>query len=342
MDSITHIALGAALGEYVAGKKAGNKAILWGAIACTIPDFDVFFLPLYSEVDKLAIHRGFSHSLIFPFLIAPLLGWILSKLYRSKSDMTVKDWTLLLFSGLFIHPILDAFTTYGTQWFLPFSNYRVAFNVIAVVDPFYSVSLIAGVIGVMVLRRKNYQKGYKWNRAGLIISSFYFCFALFNKYRLEQLFKTSMEQQHIVPKQYMTNPVLFSNFLWYCVAKDDSSCHIGYYSLFQKNKTVQFETYKINAGLLNKIADQKGANQLKWFTKDYFLLEERNDTLCFFDIRFGKSEFNTSTDYEQSFVFFYKIPHPENRPLEIQQYISKENMDFGKFMSKISYRIKQD
>ena len=33
MDAVTQIALGAAVGEATLGKKAGNKAVVWGAIA---------------------------------------------------------------------------------------------------------------------------------------------------------------------------------------------------------------------------------------------------------------------------------------------------------------------
>ncbi len=41
MDSLTQIVLGAAVGEAVLGKKARNKAMLYGAIAGTIPNLDV-------------------------------------------------------------------------------------------------------------------------------------------------------------------------------------------------------------------------------------------------------------------------------------------------------------
>ena len=37
------IVLGGAIGELVAGRKMGNRAVLWGAIARTILDLDVFF-----------------------------------------------------------------------------------------------------------------------------------------------------------------------------------------------------------------------------------------------------------------------------------------------------------
>ena len=37
MDSLTHLVLGAAIGEAVLGKKIGRKAMLWGVLADTIP-----------------------------------------------------------------------------------------------------------------------------------------------------------------------------------------------------------------------------------------------------------------------------------------------------------------
>jgi len=43
VDSLTQIILGAAVGEAVLGKKVGNKALLWGGIAGTLPDLDVLF-----------------------------------------------------------------------------------------------------------------------------------------------------------------------------------------------------------------------------------------------------------------------------------------------------------
>jgi inner membrane protein len=40
LDSLTQIVLGAGIGELVMGRKIGNKAILLGAIAGTVPDLD--------------------------------------------------------------------------------------------------------------------------------------------------------------------------------------------------------------------------------------------------------------------------------------------------------------
>jgi inner membrane protein len=74
MDSLTQIVLGAAVGEAVLGRKIGNKAILWGAIAGTIPDLDVLLIG-DDPIRELTIHRGFSHSIVFAILMAPILGF---------------------------------------------------------------------------------------------------------------------------------------------------------------------------------------------------------------------------------------------------------------------------
>ena len=71
MDSFTHIVLGAATGGAVLGKKAGNKALFWGALAGSIPDFDVAITPLVEPTKSLFIHRGFTHSILFALLLAP-------------------------------------------------------------------------------------------------------------------------------------------------------------------------------------------------------------------------------------------------------------------------------
>ena len=37
MDSLSQIVLGAAVGEVVLGRRIGNRAMIWGAVAGTIP-----------------------------------------------------------------------------------------------------------------------------------------------------------------------------------------------------------------------------------------------------------------------------------------------------------------
>lgn len=111
MDSITQAALGAAVGKAVLGEKMGNRAILVGAIAGTIPDLDVLSrLFTNHHIYGLVYHRGISHSIFFTLVAPPLLAW-LSLLYYKKElhqELKVQQglagfWGVLyslLFAGL--------------------------------------------------------------------------------------------------------------------------------------------------------------------------------------------------------------------------------------------------
>ena len=97
MDSLTQIVLGASVAEATLGKKIGNKAIVLGAIAGTIPDLDIVTRFFVDDLTASVMHRGFSHSLIFPFVAAPILAWILKKIYSNYSDVSFNDWLKMFF-----------------------------------------------------------------------------------------------------------------------------------------------------------------------------------------------------------------------------------------------------
>ena len=84
MDSITQATLGAAIGQALLGKKIGGNAAVLGAIVATIPDLDVVLLPLYDSLQRISIHRGFSHSILFSVLGALLLTYILTRIKWTK------------------------------------------------------------------------------------------------------------------------------------------------------------------------------------------------------------------------------------------------------------------
>ncbi len=115
MDSITQITLGAAVGEAVLGKKLGNRAMVWGGIAGTIPDLDVFASGWMTEMESLAFHRGPSHSLLFavlfPWLIAAFTHWLYGRGTYQKSWY---KWSIyfgaLAVLSLFIHGIISFFS----------------------------------------------------------------------------------------------------------------------------------------------------------------------------------------------------------------------------------------
>lgn len=103
MDSLTQIVLGAAMGEATLGRKIGNRAMLWGAIAGTIPDMDVVGNAFLNPVDALAFHRGISHSIFFAITFSFLMAWLVKKYYdKEHHKKTGIKWTNLVLGVVFM------------------------------------------------------------------------------------------------------------------------------------------------------------------------------------------------------------------------------------------------
>ena len=85
MDSITHIAIGACMGEVMLGKKIGRKGLVWGLAAASLPDIDAVGGLFLSLPEELIAHRGITHSLLFAILASGLLAYICWRLYKRQT-----------------------------------------------------------------------------------------------------------------------------------------------------------------------------------------------------------------------------------------------------------------
>lgn len=240
MDSLTQIVLGAAVAEVVAGKKIGNKALAWGAIGGTIPDLDVLGAFFMGEVEYVNFHRGYSHSLLFAFIIAPILGWLVSMSPWSARQPT-SFWVKLFFWTIFTHPLLDIFTSYGTQIFLPFSDYRVELNTIFIIDPAYTLPMLIALILVMFYRRESPRRR-RVIYSGIVISHFYLLFTIFNKFLLvDPALEAELERHDLIVERMETIPAPFQNFLWQGIIKTPDGYYAGYFNPWRG--TVPFSTF---------------------------------------------------------------------------------------------------
>ncbi|MFT4680716.1 MAG: inner membrane protein [Flavobacteriales bacterium] len=304
MDSLTQIVLGAAVGEAVLGRKIGNKAILWGAIAGTIPDLDVLLIG-DDPIRELTIHRGFSHSIVFAILMAPILGWVVSWLYRKKNDADFKAWSWFFFWTIFTHPLLDCLTTYGTQLFLPFSDYRVSISSVFVLDFFYTIPFLASIIALMFFARQD-PKRRLLNRIGIVVSSVYLILGLTFKYVAQSKMETSLEEQGIPFSRGFTSPTPLNIILWSGVFESDSSFYICNYSLLDEIGPIEFWEYPKAEQLITPINHEYGVDRLKWFSDQYYTATQTGDTINFYTLKFGRHKFD-SHGADGSFAFYFKI-----------------------------------
>lgn len=330
MDSITQIILGAAVGEAVLGKKVGNKAMLYGAIAGTIPDLDVLASHFTDSVTALSIHRGFTHSILFSVLFAPIFGWLVSRFENFKG---FKGWSWLFFWAFITHPILDAHTTWGTQLFWPFDA-RLAFKTIFVIDPIYTLPFLVFVILAMIQKRTAAKRQF-YNKMGLWLSSSYLALTFLLKWIAILQFESALKTQNVDYIQLDTRPSPMNTILWSANVETENAYLIGNYSFFD-TKPITFESYPKNHELLRNLTKNERVKRMISISQGWYTINKKEDTLYFNDLRFGLL---SMTPKAQNFVFKYKISIDHLNQVDFIEE-PKDQQDGKKLLSQLWTRLK--
>jgi len=315
LDSLTHIALGACIGEAFFEKGFGKKAMIWGALAQSIPDIDFITAFWMNTPESLLAHRGFTHSLLFALLIIPVFALTADRVHRPH-NIPFRTWLLFFSTEVFVHLFIDAFNNYGVGWFEPFSHLRFSFNAIYVADPFFS--LWPGIALAVLLILNRYHPGRKfWWRFGVLIPFLYLGYCTVNKIRVNKEVRKIFTWQEIPHEHFFTTPAPLQNWLWYVVAGNDSGYFVGFRSLFDKEKQIRFQYFPRNDTLLKEVSDHENLQKLIRFSQGYYTVEKWNDTLVFNDLRFGQM---LGWEHPRGhFVFHYYIQHPDDNRLVVQR-----------------------
>ncbi len=335
MDSITHIVLGAAIGEKVLGKKIGRKAALIGALAKTFPDFDLFFSGLSDVRRYVLYHRSYTHSFFIELLTAFPMAWIFYMLFKKK--ISYKEWFLLWIICLWGHSLVDICTNYGTRIFLPFSTQLVSLNNMAIADLFLTTPILIMAI-VALFYKSNSIPRMRIMSAVLIYSVIYFGFSFVNKAIADVHFKNSLAKNNITYTNYMSNPTILNNVLWFSVVNADSVLKIGEYSLFQKSDSIRWHSYPIRANALMQ-SPSPDARMLEWFSQGFYFTQQNKDTLEVFIPKFGRGDLDKSIA-EQTFLFYYKIYYAEGKWQLGAQQPSSNEMKYKEGLAQLIRKIK--
>ena len=315
MDSITHIAIGACMGEAFLDRKLGKKAMLWGAMAQSVPDIDFIASFWMNTSSNLLAHRGFTHSFLFVIIIAALFS-LLAERWHRPHNITLRKWFLFFGGVIFFHVFIDAFNNYGVGWFEPFTHKRISFNAIYVADPFFSIWPGIAVI-MLIISKHGHSQRKKWWTMGLGLSSLYLLYCIFNKTTINSDVKHILKEQNIQYSRYFTTPTALQNWLWYVVAGNDSGYHIGYRSVFDSKKQIDFEYFPRNEFLLDSVEDTEALQKLKRFSQEFYTAEKWNDTLVFNDLRFG--QIMGWQNPRNNFVFHYFLRDSTDNTLVVQR-----------------------
>lgn len=300
MDSLTHIALGAAIGEVALGKKIGNKAIIYGAIIGSFPDFDVVLTPLIEPTKALLFHRGISHSILVALLLIPLIAYALLKFEKNK-NLTFKSWLLFTSLTYSSHIFIDCFNTYGTGIFEPFSNYRVAYDSMAIIDIFFLLPLLILMIWAFFMP---FQKKIRRVIAtiGLLISAIVLIFSIINKEIITERAINQLKSQGLSYNRLITTPAPLTNFYWATIAENEDGFYVGFLSNFMKSEKINFRFIPRNADYISGIEESAQIQNLKRFSKGFYSVEKDSiGNLWMHDLRYIGLDFEDGKSYVFTF-----------------------------------------
>jgi inner membrane protein len=284
MDSITQIALGAGVAEAVMQNKVGRRATLWGAVCGTLPDLDVL-VPMGNAVKDFTYHRAESHAFFYMALVTPLVAWLIMKIHPQTKEFKIR-WLFAVFLAFITHSVLDSHNVYGTQLLLPFSDYPVGWSTIFVIDPLYTIPLLAGMAAMFLITKKP-KLALKINAAGLLISTVYLIWSHGAQGHVSSVAERSLQNQQIAVSKTLAGPSPFNTLLWRVIGITDSGYVEGFYSVLDESDRMKFDFYPSENELLNPIADNWNVKRLQWFTKGFYKVKNVENKVLFTDIRMG-------------------------------------------------------
>ena len=218
MDIITQGLVGAIVATSAAGKQHSRLAIVIGFCAGLLADADILIRAADDPLFSIEYHRHFTHALLFvPIggLIAALLTWPFVRRHLGFGRTCLYTTLGYLPSGL-----LDACTSFGTQLLWPFADTRIAWNLIAIVDPVFSLSLIAALL--FAWRRRQ-----AWPaRLGLGFALLYLLFGLTQRERAEEFIsQVALQRGHVI-ERLEVKPTLGNLVLWRAIYETGGRFHI--------------------------------------------------------------------------------------------------------------------
>jgi inner membrane protein len=303
VDSITQLSAGAAVGEAVLGHAVGRKAMLWGALLGTLPDLDVL-IPVDGPVDAFVSHRGFSHSLFLLALVSPFAGWLITKIHPATRKH-LKGWVLLAFLVLQSSVLLDYLTVYGTRILWPFDDTPLAWPVFFIVDPLFTLPLVAGCLAVLLLSGDK-SLAHRLNTVGLILSLVYLLWAFGVSEFMEHRVKEKLARQNITFSRLVPTPAPFTTFLYRFVGIDQDTYFETYLSIFDGDAPLDVSHYPRNLELLRGLDKHPPVVKLRWFTRGWYALAREGNDIVISDLRMGS---------EPYYVFRFKVARVEGPDL---------------------------
>lgn len=340
MDSITQAALGGLCGELILGRQLGWKGAAWGLLIGTLPDLDIICSLWQSQLEWMHTHRGLSHSILLAIGITPLLGWLLTKIHR---QLSLARASTFIFAAWSTHVLIDCFNSYGTQIYEPFSDHRVTLNNIAIIDLFFTLPMLLGLMVCLFFNRVSSTR-----RCIAIGISGWLCFYVTASFGMKALahahFKHTLTAEGIHAQEIITSPTISNIFLWRMLARDDSQYYVAYWSVFDgDSRPIAIDRIPQHPELVIPYQASAEFELLDWFSEGWwkaFTVPSDPESIYFCDMRFG--EMHASIDGTPAKIpsFLWKISHDAHGNVTVVRASLRDQADVKSALAALYQRMK--
>ena len=286
MDPITQGVIGAVVPQSIAGKNKVGVAGVFGFVAGMAADLDVFMKSATDPLFFLEYHRQITHSLVFIPVGGFVTGLILFSILGKRLNISFTESWLMCAIGYGTHGLLDICTTYGTAIFWPFNNDRIAWGIISIVDPLFTIPVILMVILCVV------KKSSVFARIGLLWMVSYLLLGLFNQgTAIEAGHKLARDRGHKDIK-VDARPSFANIWLWKIIYEADDRYYVDAVHTGPKQRVFKGQSIaKLNVSEDFSWLDP-GSQQFldikrfEWFSKGYVAVDRKRKNHIG-DIRFS-------------------------------------------------------
>jgi inner membrane protein len=283
MDPISQGTVGAAFAQSSANKTNIAKISVVGFLAGLAPDLDVLIRSSTDPVLFLEYHRQFTHSLFFIPFGALIVSALVFPLFRKS--LSFKITYVASFLGYATHGLLDACTSYGTLLFWPFSNERITWNNISIVDPLLTIPAIILIVAAVKTNRRI----FSFFAVGWIASYLTLGFVQYER-ALSSSFKLAESRGHSAER--MTLKPSFGNLiLWKSIYQHEDRFYVdairaGRVLSWCPGESIKIFDYQYHLSELEKNSQQmKDIERFRWFSQDYLGYDYKNNLVT--DIRYS-------------------------------------------------------
>jgi inner membrane protein len=286
MDSLSQAALGAAIGVAVMGRRTKPwKAAVVGALVATLPDLDSFY-DHGDPVSNMTYHRANSHALFWQTLASLPIAFVAAKGLREMHQFG--RWWLTVWLALATHALLDWMTVYGTQLGLPFTDTPFAVGSMFIIDPLYTLALLIGIVAALSLRDT---RGWRWNMAGLIVSTAYLGWSVAAQHYVKDVAEESLREQGHQVERLLVTPAALNTVLWRVVAITPQGYLEGFHSVLDRERKIAFEVFPRGRDLYENLRGNRYVDRIAWFSRGFFKMSERDGRAIITDLRMGQEPY---------------------------------------------------